>query len=58
MQNQTKYEYNEETKKYDVMYKGFDYNTFSYVGNWKKIREVETEDEAKKVCSDCLDFND
>ena len=57
MKNEAKYEMNADGK-YDVMYKGFDYNTFHYLSKWKTIYTVDTEDEAKKICADCLDFGD
>lgn len=57
MKNETKYEMNSDGK-YDVMYKGFNYNTFQCNSDWKVIRTVDTEDEAKQICADCLDFND
>lgn len=58
MKNETKYSFNDDTGKYDVFYKGFSYMTFSQTRGWKKIREVDTEDEAKKICEDCLSFED
>ena len=58
MKNETKIDFNEETNKWDVFYRGFNYMTFSSSNDWKIVRSVDTEDEAKKIASDCLDFND
>lgn len=58
MKNETKYELNEESGKYDVFYRGFDYMTLKTTNGWKNIRTVDTEDDAKKVCADCLAFED
>lgn len=56
MKNETKYEFNEDSGKYDVFYRGFDYMTLKPTNGWKNIRSVDTEDEAKKVCTYCLAF--
>lgn len=58
MKNETKIDFNEETNKWDVSYRGFNYMTFSPSNDWKIVRSVDTEDEAKKIAADCLDFND
>lgn len=58
MKNETKIDFNEETNKWDVSYRGFNYMTFSQSNDWKIVRSVDTEDEAKKIAADCLDFND
>lgn len=58
MKNETKIDFNEETNKWDVSYRGFNYMTFSPTHDWKVIKSVDTEDEAKTIAADCLDFND
>lgn len=57
MKNESKYEFNEETNKWDVSYRGFDYMTFNN-HDWKVIRSVDTEESAKQIAEDCLSFND
>ena len=56
MVNESKYELNAETGRYDLYYKGFDYNTLTR-HEWKKVAEAQTEDEARKRCADMLDFS-
>ena len=58
MKNESKYVFNEKTSKFDVLYKGFDYMTLKSTNGWKTIRSVDTEDEAKKICAECLAFED
>lgn len=58
MKNETKVNFNEETNKWDVSYRGFSYMTFSTINDWKVINSADTEDEANKIASNCLDFND
>ena len=58
MKNESKYVFNEKTSKFDVLYKGFDYMTLRSTNGWKTIRSVDTEVEAKKICADCLAFED
>ena len=58
MKNESKYVLNEQTGKFDVLYKGFDYMTLRSTNGWKTSRSVDTEDEAKKICADCLAFED
>ena len=58
MKNETKIDFNEETNKWVVFYRGFNYMRFSTSNDWTIVRSVDTEDEAKKIASDCLDFND
>lgn len=57
MKNEAKYEYNEASEKWDVLYRGFNYMTFSG-HDWRVIRSVDSEDEAKKIAADCVDFSD
>lgn len=55
--NESKYEFNESTGKWDVLYRGFDYITFNN-HNWKVVKSVDSEDEAKVVSENCVSFED
>lgn len=57
MKNESKIEFNETTNMWDVLYRGFDYSTFNS-HDWKIVRSVATEDEAKQIADDCVSFND
>lgn len=53
--NESKYEFNPETNKWDVSYRGFSYMTFTN-HDWRVIKSVSTEDEAKQIAENCLSF--
>jgi len=57
MKNETKIDFNDETNKWDVSYKGFNYMTFQN-HDWRVIKSFDAENDAKTFAANCLDFND
>lgn len=57
MKNEAKCEFNAETGKYEVFYRGFSYMKLRATNGWEKIGEFESTEDAEKMRAGCLDFD-